>query len=134
MSSKKFVYSFLFLFGATMLSALYFFMKNVTPARYEDPTLYAVDWTTVFGDSQIKFNGQMQFEIRCESCHGPKGNGGLMAPSFTDQVWIHGSTYDEVYRVICDGVSGTEMTGWGGKLQKTDFVALTVYVKSLEKH
>ena len=117
--------------GVAMLASLYGFMKYSKYNPPLDPAYYKVDWRKEAADPQQKLNGQMQFEIRCMSCHGPQGQGGLVAPSLADAQWIHGGSYDEVFGVICEGIGGTQMTGWRTKLQKTDIVAITVYVESL---
>lgn len=131
MSSKRFVYGFLVILGTCMIGSLYFFLKNTNSTPVNIERLH-VDWESVSPSENIRFNGEMQFEMRCSSCHGPKGKGGLVGPSLSDSEWRYGRSYDQVFRVICNGVPGTEMKGWGDKLFKEDLVALTVYVKSLE--
>lgn len=132
MSSKRFVYGFLILLGICMSVSLYLFLKNASSSTHP-PDLYDVSWEPAIASENIRFAGEMHFEMRCSSCHGPKGNGGLVGPSLSDSEWRYGSSYDRVYQVICNGVPGTEMKGWGDKLFKDDLIALTVYVKSLSK-
>jgi len=131
MTSKQFVYSFIVVLGISMLGSLYFFMKQATQTTSVDPDFYTADWSKELQDSNQLFNGQMQFEIRCESCHGPKGIGGPIAPALNDNQWLHGSSLDEIFYIVGEGFPGTEMKGWRGKLQKNDLIAITLYVKSL---
>ena len=132
MTSKRFVYSFLVFLGATMALALYFFMIISHIGLPADSFYYQVNWEKEKELPGAMFTGQMHFEMRCVSCHGPQGKGGLLAPALDDDVWLHGANYDAIFHVISDGVPGTQMTGWRTKLQKDDVMALTLYVKSLQ--
>jgi cytochrome c oxidase cbb3-type subunit III len=52
--------------------------------------------------------GERIFRSHCASCHGLNGAGGS-GPSLTTGVFYHGSTDEELYRNISEGIPGTAM-------------------------
>lgn len=54
--------------------------------------------------------GALLYRSRCAVCHGPEGAGGK-GTDLTTGRFRHGSSDDEVFKTIADGVTGTEMPG-----------------------
>lgn len=82
--------------------------------------------------------GREYFKFYCRQCHGTMGKGdGSMAlggstPSdLTDDKWDYGSTDGEIFVVIRDGTSSTDMEGYGRKLNTDQMWHLVNFVKSL---
>lgn len=72
------------------------------------------------------------FKSRCAMCHGAKGDSKLPGMSFTDGEWKHGSSPKEVATVIHDGVEGTAMLPFKGKLTDPEVEALAQYVRAFD--
>ncbi len=60
--------------------------------------------------------GQALFRGLCSGCHGGAGRGGK-GPDLTDNRWIHGSTDEDIVRVIANGVPKTTMKKMGDSLK-----------------
>jgi mono/diheme cytochrome c family protein len=52
--------------------------------------------------------------------------------SFTDGVWAHGSSTDQVALVIKNGVKGTAMLPFAKKLNEAEIQALAKYVREFD--
>ena len=83
--------------------------------------------------------GKQLFTKNCLSCHGALGKGdgkagaALKPPpaDLTDEEWKHGSTDAEMYTVIRDGVKGTGMRGFAGRMTAKELWTVLNYVRSL---
>jgi cytochrome c oxidase cbb3-type subunit 3 len=75
--------------------------------------------------------GARVFADNCAACHGDdgKGNRELGAPNLTDAVWLYGSDAKTIADGIWSGRGGV-MPAWGGRLDETTLMALTLYVHS----
>ncbi len=87
--------------------------------------------------------GRTIYMARCMACHGLDGKGdgpvakNLIGPppgNLTDAEWKHGSTPEQVMRVIADGIPNTRMEGWGRVLDPPDLRAVASYVYFLANH
>ena len=83
--------------------------------------------------------GKQLFTKLCVSCHGPLGKGdgkagaALKEPpaDLSDEMWEHGSTDAEIFTVIRDGVKGTPMRGFAGRMTAKELWTVTNYVRAL---
>lgn len=70
-------------------------------------------------------------EKTCAACHLPDGSG-LIGPNHTDNYWLFGNTYDDVFHTITyGGRKGKGMVAWGNIISEEDRMKLTYYVLSL---
>jgi mono/diheme cytochrome c family protein len=62
--------------------------------------------------------GMAVYEANCTTCHGASGDGSGLpgAADFTDAMFVRGRTPAEFFQSIRDGVEGTAMPAWGGRL------------------
>ncbi len=74
--------------------------------------------------------GKDIFQVRCASCHGEQGQGGI-GPNLTDDYWIHGGKMVAIAQTITKGVSDKGMPPWGPVLKKEEIHSLTAYIKSI---
>jgi mono/diheme cytochrome c family protein len=83
--------------------------------------------------------GAAAYKKYCAFCHGAdaKGNGPLAPkdsnpPNLTDDMWVHGSTDDEIFSVIVNGAgAGSKMVGFKGKMPEQDVWHIVNYLRSL---
>jgi len=83
--------------------------------------------------------GKQLFTKNCVSCHGPLGKGdgkaglALKEPpaDLSDETWAHGSAEAEIFTVIRDGVKGTPMRGFAGRMTAKELWTVLNYVRSL---
>ena len=65
-------------------------------------------------------------------CHS---SGSSDAPNLMDCTWLHGGSDQEVFNSISNGVIGTRMIGFGGKLPDgdQDIWKLVAYLKNVQR-
>jgi putative heme-binding domain-containing protein len=73
--------------------------------------------------------GRGTFRIYCSACHGIQAKGGR-GPDLTLGVYEAGDTDADLHRVISDGVSGTEMPGYGERMNEDSIWRLVAYIRS----
>lgn len=76
--------------------------------------------------------GRGVFRIYCSPCHGLKARGGR-GPDLTRGLLASGAHDDEIFRVISNGVTGTEMEAFGGTLSEDSIRRIIAFLRSLEQ-
>jgi len=71
--------------------------------------------------------GETVYTTYCFVCHGANLEGGI-GQSFLDDVWLHGSTPDEVVHTITEGVPEKGMAPWGSILSAEQINQAAAYV------
>lgn len=76
--------------------------------------------------------GKTVFADNCAACHGEdaKGMTETGAPNLTDQIWLYGSSHDDVLTTVSYGRGGV-MPAWVGRLDPVTIKSLAVYVHNL---
>jgi mono/diheme cytochrome c family protein len=72
----------------------------------------------------------------CQPCHGPNGVAPepLKQQSFAGRgTWKHGSRPQDIVKTITEGVPGTAMLPFKGRLQPDEIAALAALVRSFDK-
>ena len=72
------------------------------------------------------------FRIYCSACHGIAARGGR-GPDLTLGVYSAGETDHNLYEVIADGVPGSEMPGYGERMNSDSIWRIVAYVRSVAK-
>lgn len=67
----------------------------------------------------------------CQMCHGPDGVSPIKDMSFVGRQWKT-KTSAEAVKVIANGVPGTVMLPFDGRLKKEQIAALARYVRALD--
>ncbi|MBT06072.1 MAG: hypothetical protein CMM32_04040, partial [Rhodospirillaceae bacterium] len=81
-------------------------------------------------DAESLKSGKRTFVVHCEQCHGLGGRGGA-GPNLTDEFTLHGETYDDILRVIVNGVPAMQMPTWSQMLSKERIRDVAEYVLTL---
>ena len=76
--------------------------------------------------------GRGIFRIYCAPCHGLKADGGR-GPDLTLGVFAAGETDQDLYRVIMNGVAGSEMPGYSENMGADNSWRLVSYIRSLAR-
>ncbi|MBR0652340.1 cytochrome-c oxidase, cbb3-type subunit III [Roseomonas terrae] len=76
--------------------------------------------------------GRVIYAEQCAACHGATGEGNreLGVPRLSDQVWLYGSTKQDVMAMVRNPRMGV-MPAWQGRLDPAVINMLTVYVHAL---
>ncbi len=76
--------------------------------------------------------GQALFRGLCSGCHGGAGRGGK-GPDLTRKKFMHGSTDEDISRVIKNGVPKTTMKKLGDALKEDQVAKVVLYIRSLSR-
>jgi cbb3-type cytochrome c oxidase subunit III len=76
--------------------------------------------------------GQKLFSVTCANCHGRSAQGTRMAPALYNKTFLSQTPDAAITQIISNGVPGTAMPAWGGRLTDADLKALVAYLRSLE--
>lgn len=75
--------------------------------------------------------GKVIFDKSCVVCHLSKGEG-LVGPNLTDEYWIHGGSFQDIYRTIKVGVPAKGMISWKDQLSQTGMQQVSSFIMSLQ--
>ena len=73
--------------------------------------------------------GRGTFRIYCSACHGIQAKGGR-GPDLTLGVYEAGEKDADLFEVISEGVGGTEMPGYGARMNENSIWRLVAYIRS----
>jgi len=82
------------------------------------------------GDPQAVESGRVMFRMYCAGCHGLHATGGRSGPDLTRGGFAGGDGDAEIFRVLSNGVAGTEMPPFGARLEDDERWRLVSYVRS----
>ena len=83
------------------------------------------------GDPEAIALGKRIFHTYCWGCHGRNGTG-AQCPDFSDNKQLHGSRYEDLVKVVTNGVKGSPMGPWGYALGRKRLLQVVAYVFSLK--
>lgn len=72
------------------------------------------------------------YTAQCQACHGPDGKSPLEEMAFVDRAWKHGTKTEDLIKTITEGVPGTMMMPFKGRLTEEQIRDLARYVRSLD--
>ncbi len=67
----------------------------------------------------------------CYSCHGNLGEGNTIGPNLTDDYWIHGGAFSNIYDMIKLGVPAKGMPPFKDQATEEQLLQMASYVASL---
>jgi mono/diheme cytochrome c family protein len=82
------------------------------------------------GDPQAMGRASQLFRAVCTGyCHSTQTGADRVAPNLFDCDWTHGSTDQEIYRAIYDGIPDSQMQAFGERLPDEDLWKLVAYLR-----
>ncbi|MFD0994159.1 cbb3-type cytochrome c oxidase N-terminal domain-containing protein [Tenacibaculum geojense] len=103
-------------------------------AKYKKATPNAFDINNVslLTDDGAIARGKAVFNLNCVACHAADGGGGI-GPNLTDENWILGGGFKNVFNTIYSGGrDGKGMIAWDKTLKPQDIQKVASYVMSLQ--
>ncbi|WKD50490.1 cytochrome-c oxidase, cbb3-type subunit III [Microbulbifer spongiae] len=133
------------LYGGTpekILETLYNGRQGVMPPQgpvigeegVKNTTEYVLSLNGLEHDAAMAAEGQKVFNTVCMACHGldAKGNQTLGAPNLTDDIWLYGSSREQIQHTIRGGRSNM-MPAQRDKLRDDKIRLVAAYVYSLSR-
>ena len=74
-------------------------------------------------------DGAFYFRLMCWNCHAQQTRGGR-APDLFKPQWLYGWTDDGIFQTVFNGLPGTEMQKFGGKLSDEAINMIVGYIRS----
>jgi len=86
-------------------------------------------------DAALADSGKTRFMTICAACHGAdgKGNTAIGAPNLTDNIWLYGSTLEDIKTSIRDGRNG-KMPAWEPIIGKDRARLVAAWVRAQSSH
>ena len=66
--------------------------------------------------------------MNCFACHGMKGEGNAIGPNMTDEYWINGCSFNDVFNIIKNGNPAKGMTPFKGQINDEKIQQVTSYI------
>lgn len=102
------------------------------------PVVAAI-WATsaISGVSTVAAAAQAQdtatlYRVNCQMCHGPGGKALIPEMAFVGRKWKNGTKSTDMAKVIAEGVVGTPMMPFKGKLTPAQIKALARHVRAFD--
>ena len=105
--------------------------QSKTPGQAEVSDLAQRVPDSLEGDAEAIELGKRTFHTYCWGCHGRNGTG-AQCPDFSDNEQIHGDRYEDLVKVVTNGVKGTPMGPWSYALGRKRLLQVVAYVYSLK--
>lgn len=112
-------------FLVIVLMALWCSLFVLDAALPATPTAQAED------DAETKRQirqGKRLFRLHCQLCHGPAGEHPDPLFSLADGEWRHGDKLEDIEQNVTEGILGTAMLGFQGRLSEEDIKSVSRYV------
>ena len=77
--------------------------------------------------------GLRVFRLNCQACHGREGDHPDKTFNLADEEWKHGNSLQDIEKTVKQGVKGTAMLGFEGRLTAKQIASVTRYVYSFRK-
>lgn len=72
------------------------------------------------------------YQLHCQMCHGAGGKAPLPEMAFVGRDWKHGTSSAQMAKIIAEGVAGTPMMPFKGKLKPEQILALAKHVRAFD--
>ena len=76
--------------------------------------------------------GRVTFRIYCSPCHGIRAEGAT-GPDLTRGVYEAGESDQDLFDAVSDGVAGTEMSAFGGRMNNNTIWRIVAYMRSVAR-
>jgi mono/diheme cytochrome c family protein len=114
------------------IAALIGFIRGWEDLQTAGVALPVLETAPIEATPEMIAEGGQLFGVACAVCHGTSAQGTRMAPSLNNQTFLAETPDPAIYQIIAQGVSGTLMPAWGGRLADTEINAIVAYLRSLE--
>lgn len=127
--------------GISILYGAYYFWIGIGPDQhqeYERAVLKAqaqyesgqpgVQMVLLSDEVSLAEGKTIYADMNCAACHGAEGEGNAIGPNLTDEYWIHGCSFEEVFNIIKNGEPLKGMTAFKTQLSDERIAKVTSYV------
>ncbi|MEO1051892.1 MAG: cbb3-type cytochrome c oxidase N-terminal domain-containing protein [Bacteroidota bacterium] len=81
-------------------------------------------------DAALIAKGKQMYNYNCQQCHKEYGEGGI-GPNLTDEYWLHGGSFQDIFKTIKYGVPEKGMVAWQTVFSPVQMRNIALYVETL---
>lgn len=102
------------------------------PAPRIEKEVITEDEVTLLIDDEDILRGERIYRGNCSPCHGLHGEGNMIGSNLTDKYWIHGGSFEDIFKQIKEGTPSKGMVAWKRILSTGEIRKVTSYIISLQ--
>ena len=72
------------------------------------------------------------YRLHCQMCHGANGKAPIPEMALVERKWKHGTSSKQMAKIITEGVKGTPMMPFKGKLKPEQILALAKHIRTFD--
>lgn len=72
------------------------------------------------------------YRLHCQMCHGANGKAPIPEMALFERKWKHGTSSAQMVKTIAEGVKGTPMMPFKGKLKPEQILALAKHIRTFD--
>jgi len=107
------------------------YTKEIAEAEANKPPEVDVSTLVRLEDEASLAGGKVVFDKHCVVCHLSKGEG-LVGPNLTDEYWINGGSFKDIFQTIKVGVPAKGMISWKDQLNTTEMQQVASFIMALQ--
>ena len=100
--------------------------------EYQVKNMSSEDLVLLTDASDIDAGKTIYNEMNCFACHGMNSEGNAIGPNLTDEFWINGCGFKNVFTIIKNGKSAKGMAAFKGQLSDEKIQKVASYILSLK--
>jgi cytochrome c oxidase cbb3-type subunit III len=109
------------------------YAKKVEEAKIRYKLEQPAGAVTLLTDAASLDAGKQIFAaMNCITCHGIDGGGNAIGPNLTDNYWLHGCQFDQVFNLIKNGFPSKGMAAFKAQMSDEKIQQVASYVFSLK--
>lgn len=106
----------------------YLAMNDEYNQRFKQNNEQTAELTTLTDEASLNEGADIYKQMNCFACHGENGEGGVVGPNLTDDYWIHGCTFNDVFNTIKNGFPAKGMTPFKSQLSDEKIQKVSSFV------
>ncbi len=99
---------------------------------YQTASLSSDELVLLTDASDIEEGKQVYNEMNCFACHGMNGEGNAVGPNLTDDFWIHGCSFQNVFNIVKNGNPAKGMTAFKSQISDEKIQKVASFVLTLK--
>jgi len=117
-----------FMMGAPDQIAEYTVADEAHNMEFQKPAAEQAELVLLSDEAAIAEGAQLFKDMNCATCHGATGEGNTIGPNLTDDSWINGCSFDEVFSIIKNGKATKGMTPFKGQMNDSQIQRVASFV------
>jgi len=101
-------------------------------AKYNMNAVPEGDLGALMSEADLAAGAEVYTSMNCFTCHGQHGEGNPIGPNLTDNYWLNGCGFENIYEIIKNGNPAKGMTAFKAQISDTKIRQVASYVMSIQ--